>query len=90
MSATYDYDPAPRDDPVMTKIKTVMRLFVTTATPEVAALVHLFPFFLHVPTWFPGATLQRRAVIMRKLVDWWLTEPFEYVQRVISCSTKAG
>ncbi|KIJ65831.1 hypothetical protein HYDPIDRAFT_39013 [Hydnomerulius pinastri MD-312] len=75
MSATYDYDPAPRDDPVVTKIK-------TDATADVIDRLTKPPV-LHVPTWFLGAALQRRVATMRKMVDWWLTDPFNYVQRAI-------
>jgi len=35
---------------------------------------------MYLPSWFPGATWQRTADAGRKVVDWWLTAPVQYVK----------
>ncbi|KIJ67131.1 hypothetical protein HYDPIDRAFT_128765 [Hydnomerulius pinastri MD-312] len=87
LSAAYDYDAAPRDDPMVEKISTVTELVITTVTPQVSAVISSFPFLMHIPSWFPGASLHRTVSKMRKMVQWWLEGPFEYVQTKMTAGT---
>ncbi|KAF9223826.1 cytochrome P450 [Gyrodon lividus] len=83
MSAAYNY-PVHRGDPMVTKIKTALSLIVANATPQMSALLVAFPFIFlvpRIPPWFPGASLQRTAATLHKLVECCLEEPFDYVVR---------
>ncbi|KIJ66689.1 hypothetical protein HYDPIDRAFT_85510 [Hydnomerulius pinastri MD-312] len=80
MSATYAYELATRDDPMLEKVTAVNELIISGLSPEVSAVIGAFPFLTRIPPWFPGATVQRTAAATRKLVGWWLEGPFQYVQ----------
>ncbi|KAF8440478.1 cytochrome P450 [Boletus edulis BED1] len=80
MAATYDYHPAPRDDPMVNNLKILAGVGVSLLGPAHSLLFAAFPFLMYVPSWFPGATWQRTADKGRKVVNWWLTAPVQHVQ----------
>ncbi|KAH7889232.1 cytochrome P450 [Phlebopus sp. FC_14] len=84
MSAAYDYHPAARDDPVVTKIQTVLSTLIKLVTPEFSAVINAFPWLIYLPAWFPGATFQRTAASFRASLGMWVDEPFEYVRKKAS------
>lgn len=45
---------------------------------------------MYLPSWFPGATWQRTADEGRKVVDWWLTAPVQYVKDKMVRYTEYG
>ena len=50
------------------------------ATIPGAFLVDLFPILAYVPSWFPGASFQKKAAHWRKLNATVVEKPFRYVQ----------
>ncbi|KIJ07215.1 hypothetical protein PAXINDRAFT_121182 [Paxillus involutus ATCC 200175] len=81
MPAVYDYEPNPRNDPMVHIIDSFLRASVPAMTSEKALLLKLFPFLLHIPDWFPGSSLKRQA---RTSYDWavkMVETPYQYVQK---------
>ncbi|KAH7908050.1 cytochrome P450 [Hygrophoropsis aurantiaca] len=87
MSAVYDYETAPRDDPFLTVIDKAITIVVEEVQAHVAAILGAFPFILSLPPWFPGLSIKRRATLCRQYVAKWLSEPFEYVQARVKSGT---
>jgi cytochrome P450 len=44
-------------------------------------LVNVFPLLIHVPPWFPGTSMQRRAIKIGEAMTEHRNGPFEYVKR---------
>ncbi|KAF8439002.1 cytochrome P450 [Boletus edulis BED1] len=80
MAATYDYHPAPRDDPMVHNLKVLADVGVSLLSPAKSAIFAAFPFLMYLPSWFPGATWQRTADVGRNVIDWWLTTPVQNVK----------
>ncbi|KAH7915424.1 cytochrome P450, partial [Hygrophoropsis aurantiaca] len=89
MSAVYDYETAPRDDPFVTIIEKTLEIAVKEVQPHVAAVLGAFPFILSLPSWFPGMSLKRKAALSRQYAAKWLSEPFQYVQERMKSGTSA-
>lgn len=54
----------------------IAKLFLPGST-----LINVLPFLGHIPPWIPGATTQKFAAGIRKLLNAYKNEPFEYVER---------
>lgn len=54
----------------------IAKLFLPGST-----LINVLPFLRHIPPWIPGATTQKFAAGIRKLLNAYKNEPFEYVER---------
>ncbi|KAN0092914.1 Cytochrome P450 [Tylopilus felleus] len=80
MAATYDYHPAPRDDPMVDKLKIFAETAVDLLAPLQSMVFAACPFLMYLPSWFPGAPWLRTADKGRKVIDWWLSTPVESVQ----------
>ncbi|KAG2110835.1 cytochrome P450 [Suillus discolor] len=80
MSVVYGYEPGLRDDPIITIVERAVDLAVSSIKPEVAAFLGAFPFLQHVPSWFPGASFKRTAVLSTKYAKEMIEAPFQYVQ----------
>ena len=48
--------------------------------PE-STLINVFPILKHIPPWVPGATTQKFAHGLRKMLDSFRNEPFEILER---------
>ncbi|KAF8554439.1 cytochrome P450 [Imleria badia] len=80
MAATYDYHPAPRDDPMVHNLTVLAGVAVALLGPVQSTIFAAFPFLMYLPSWFPGATWQRTADEGRKVINWWLTAPVQSVK----------
>ncbi|KAF8129271.1 cytochrome P450 [Boletus edulis] len=60
MSSVYDYEPKPRDDPMVKLVNDFLDASFAGLSPEMAVLVKAFPFLLSVPEWIPGLSRVRR------------------------------
>lgn len=80
MPVVYGYEPGRRDDPIITIVERAVDLAVSSIKPEVAAFLGAFPFLQHVPSWFPGASFKRTAVLSTKYAKEMIEAPFQYVQ----------
>jgi len=81
MSALYDYDPSPRNDPIVTIVDNYLQASVPSLTPEKSVLLKTFPFLLHMPDWLPGSWIKREANEAYELRNKLLAMPYEYVQK---------
>ncbi|KIJ66911.1 hypothetical protein HYDPIDRAFT_85366 [Hydnomerulius pinastri MD-312] len=85
MSAVYDYETAPVDDPLVLAAERAIEVFVKVAGPSTAAILEAFPFLLKLPPWLPGATLKRLAMQSKKNLHEMMEVPFRYAHdRVLS------
>ncbi|KIK96538.1 hypothetical protein PAXRUDRAFT_300373 [Paxillus rubicundulus Ve08.2h10] len=80
MIAVYDYDPTPRDDPIVHLAEQFLRVSLEALIPERAVALKLFPFLLYIPDWCPGSFLKRKARQARKYSEEWVEFPYQYVQ----------
>ncbi|KAF9243459.1 cytochrome P450 [Melanogaster broomeanus] len=88
MSAVYDYETTPNDDPLVLAAERAIEVFIKVAGPSTAAILEAFPFLLKLPAWFPGATLKRMAVQSKKNLHEMMDVPFRYARdRVMSCTS---
>ncbi|KAI9567359.1 cytochrome P450 [Boletus coccyginus] len=86
MSAVYDYETIPNDDPLVLAAEKAIEGFVKVAGPSTAAILEAFPFLLKLPVWFPGATLRRMAIQAKSNLHEMMDVPFRYARdRVTSC-----
>ncbi|KAG8213254.1 cytochrome P450 [Butyriboletus roseoflavus] len=86
MSAVYDYETIPNDDPLVLAAERAIEVFVKVAGPSTAAILEAFPFLLKLPVWFPGATLKRMAIQAKSNLHEMMDVPFRYAyDRVTSC-----
>ncbi|KAH7905769.1 cytochrome P450 [Hygrophoropsis aurantiaca] len=87
MSATYDYETAPTDDPIVSVVEKANNLGLQYMTPETTLILNIFPFLLHLPSWFPGATMKRNANLCTKYGIEMVETPIEYVQKNMAAGT---
>lgn len=74
MSALYDYDTKPKDDPMVNVVGRALKLTVEEIRPEVAAFFSVFPFC----RFFPFLTKCRADVptsVVTPLLDSWNGHP---------------
>ncbi|KAF8554406.1 cytochrome P450 [Imleria badia] len=100
MAVVYGYDIARRDDPIVNVVDRAVNLAVTSIRPEVAAFLGFFPFrksssvvdvvatsVRYIPTWFPGASFKRSAVLSQKYAVDMVEMPFHFVQESLAAGT---
>ncbi|KIJ15177.1 hypothetical protein PAXINDRAFT_34612, partial [Paxillus involutus ATCC 200175] len=86
MSAVYDYEPIPRNDPMVHIVDSFTQAFIPAVTPEKALLLKFFPFLLHIPDWFPGSSVKCEA---RTSYEWaikMIETPYQHVQKRMEAS----
>ncbi|KAH7929012.1 cytochrome P450 [Leucogyrophana mollusca] len=87
MSIVYDYDTAPRKDPLVTAAQTALDIGLKVATPETAAILGAFPILQYIPSWFPGPNYQRSGLNCRKYMSEMIELPFQYVRNSMAAGT---
>ncbi|KAH7927918.1 cytochrome P450 [Leucogyrophana mollusca] len=87
MSATYDYETAPLDDPFVGMVDRALYLGLKFMTPETTAILNAFPFLLRLPTWFPGSSMKRNALVSTQYVTEMIESPLQYVQESMASGT---
>ncbi|KIK93478.1 hypothetical protein PAXRUDRAFT_828940 [Paxillus rubicundulus Ve08.2h10] len=87
MSVVYGYETAPRDDPIIGVVDKAVNLAVASIRPEVAAFLGFFPFLLYIPSWFPGASFKRTALLSQKYADDMIEAPFQFVEKSMAAGT---
>ncbi|KIJ10807.1 hypothetical protein PAXINDRAFT_172032 [Paxillus involutus ATCC 200175] len=86
LSAVCDYEPRPRNDPMVYTVDRFVHACVQAATPEKAILVKTFPFLLRIPDWLPGSSLKCEA---RSSYEWatkTVEDPYQYAQKRMEAS----
>ncbi|KIJ08454.1 hypothetical protein PAXINDRAFT_18409 [Paxillus involutus ATCC 200175] len=81
LSAVYDYEPSPRNDPIVQTVNQFHEVCMSGTTPGKAILLKVFPFLLHIPDWFPGSSLKREAKHSREWARKLIDTPYQYVQK---------
>ncbi|KAF9223390.1 cytochrome P450 [Gyrodon lividus] len=87
MSVVYGYETAPRDDPIINVVDRAVNLAVASIRPEVAAFLGFLPFLRHIPSWFPGASFKRTALLSQKYADDMIEAPFQFVEKSMAAGT---
>ncbi|KAF8553813.1 cytochrome P450 [Imleria badia] len=60
-SAVYDYEPSPRNDPMLSVVNKYISAASRGLSFQMASLFMLCPFILHIPDWLPGSWIKREA-----------------------------
>jgi len=81
MNAVYDYEPSPRNDPIVSIMEKFLHVSVPRITIENAILIKAFPFLLHVPDWFPGSRIKREAKQAYELRNKLIDMPYQHIQK---------
>ncbi|KAH9478386.1 Cytochrome P450 monooxygenase COX2 [Psilocybe cubensis] len=76
----YGYDIADLNDPCVTLADEALSLGTRLVVPG-ANLIDIFPPLRHVPAWFPGASSQKKAAIIRRMTDEVVRLPLDYVKK---------
>ncbi|TFK48004.1 cytochrome P450 [Heliocybe sulcata] len=79
LDTMYGIDVVDRDDPYVTIAEKAMEVIVEAINPG-AFLVDSFPALKYVPSWFPGAEFQRKALRWKAFMKDMLNKPFEAVK----------
>ncbi|KAJ8585906.1 cytochrome P450 [Rhizopogon salebrosus TDB-379] len=87
MSAVYDYEAKPEDDPLLLAADKAIRVFVELASTRTSIILETFPFLLKLPAWFPGATLTRLAIQSQKNSATMVEDPFSYARERVMTAT---
>ncbi|KAF8135085.1 cytochrome P450 [Boletus edulis] len=85
MAITYGYNVIEKDDPFVGPIEEMVKIAINM-TPERAVLLELFPHILKfpIPSWFPGAWLQRLARRSKELSPKIRDIPFQFVKECLA------
>ncbi|KIK97281.1 hypothetical protein PAXRUDRAFT_239039 [Paxillus rubicundulus Ve08.2h10] len=86
MSAAYDYEPDPRNDPIVHIVDKFLQASIPAITAEKAHLLKIFPFLLQIPDWLPGSSLKRNARISYGWAVKMVETPYQYVQKQMEAS----
>ncbi|KAF9232016.1 cytochrome P450 [Melanogaster broomeanus] len=90
MSAVYDYEPIPRNDPMVHIVDSFLEACLPGMTPENAILLKTFPFLLRIPDWLPGSSLKRRAKTSYDLGTKMVETPYQYVQKRMAAASRSS
>ncbi|KAF8553333.1 cytochrome P450 [Imleria badia] len=78
MNSVYNYDPTSRQDELIEIVSEVLEVIMAAIQPEVALIVGAFPILVHLPSWFPGTSFNKRMATAKKLASQYVERPFEY------------
>ncbi|KAJ8588732.1 cytochrome P450 [Rhizopogon salebrosus TDB-379] len=90
MSIVYDYATLPRDDPFIAMVERSSEILTRELVPKVACVVGEFPILEKLPSWFPGASFIRGAILQRSLIPQIVDIPFEHVKKNMEAGTAAS
>ncbi|KAF9228926.1 cytochrome P450 [Gyrodon lividus] len=81
MSAVYDYEPSPRNDPMVHIVDGFLQASLPGMTPKKALLLKFLPFLLYIPDWLPGSSFKREAKKSHEWANRMVETPYQYVQK---------
>ena len=79
MEIAYGIEVQESGDPYISLAEKVINSGNEVAIPG-AFWVDLFPILAYIPSWFPGASFQKKAAHWRELGETMVEKPFRYVQ----------
>ncbi|KIJ63246.1 hypothetical protein HYDPIDRAFT_92560 [Hydnomerulius pinastri MD-312] len=88
MSAVYDYEPRPRDDPMVHTVERFIDAAILSTNPEKVIPIKKFPFLLNLPNWCPGSSLRREANHSKQCAIEMVEKPYQYVQKRMVTSSE--
>ncbi|KAH9478384.1 Cytochrome P450 monooxygenase 208 [Psilocybe cubensis] len=86
MLMMYGYEVQSISDPVVTVADEAIRLGGQLVIPG-GTLINIFPMLQHIPAWFPGASSQKLAKIVRELSDEMMSIPTKFVKKSLEEGT---
>ncbi|OAX32170.1 cytochrome P450, partial [Rhizopogon vinicolor AM-OR11-026] len=81
MSAVYNYEPSPRNDPLVRILESALDLGIAVMIPEKAIVLKTFPFLLKLPDWCWGSSIKRDAQVSTDRMNEMIDVPFRYAQQ---------
>ncbi|KAH9983873.1 cytochrome P450 [Russula vinacea] len=88
LSVAYGIDVRPEGDPYVEEAEKVLYALKIGSTPE-AMLFDTIPWLIHMPSWFPGASLKRRARKWCRVIDNALQTTHDKVKSELASGTAA-
>ena len=79
LSAMYGYEVTSLEDPLVTIADKSLLMGTTLLTPG-GSFINIFPFLRHVPAWFPGASSRRTADEVKRMTEWLIQNPLDWVK----------
>lgn len=79
LSAMYGYEVTSLEDPLVTIADKSLLMGTTLLTPG-GSLINIFPFLRHVPAWFPGASSRKTADEVKRMTEWLIQNPLDWVK----------
>ena len=76
---SHGYDIREDNDPVVSVVDTATEQFSLATSPG-AFLVDVFPVLRYVPSWFPGASFQKKAIEWKRVIEQMADVPHEFVK----------
>ena len=68
------------NDPYVSIAEEAFNGFAEAGVPGAFLVVDLFPILKYVPSWFPGASFQKKAARWREAINTTAENPFRHVQ----------
>ncbi|KAJ8581526.1 cytochrome P450 [Rhizopogon salebrosus TDB-379] len=90
MSAVYNYEPNPRNDPLVQILQNALDLGLAIMTPEKAIILKTFPFLLKLPDWCWGSSIKHDAQLSTNRTNEMINMPFRYAQQHMAEDTLLG
>lgn len=75
----YGYEVTSLEDPLVTIADKSLLMGTTLLTPG-GSLINIFPFLRHVPAWFPGASSRKTADEVKRMTEWLIQNPLDWVK----------
>ncbi|KAF8552908.1 cytochrome P450 [Imleria badia] len=85
LSAMYDYEPLPQNDPMVSIVDNFRRVAVSGLAPEKVLLTKALSFLVHIPDWLPGSWIKREVKEAYAWRNKMVETPYRYAQeRMVS------
>ncbi|KAF9235572.1 cytochrome P450 [Melanogaster broomeanus] len=78
MNSVYDYDPVSRKDEMIVVVEKVLSALGDNLRPDAAIIIGAFPRLVCLPSWLPGMSFKRKAVLAKQWIKQSVEVPFEY------------
>ncbi|KAF8549304.1 cytochrome P450 [Imleria badia] len=80
LSAGYDYEPIPRNDPMVSIVENFVRFSGPGLAPGKVIFTMVFPFLRHISNWLPGPWFQRQTKVANVWKNEMLEKTHQYIQ----------
>ncbi|KAG2141168.1 cytochrome P450 [Suillus bovinus] len=87
MSAVYDYEAKPKDDPLLLAAEKAIKVFLEVSSLPIQVILETFPFLLKLPSWMPGSGFKKLAIQSQKNASAMVNIPFHYARERTMAAT---